>query len=342
MKKLLLLPLVMTISSCMPNLGVNQINNVREYPVKGESSSAKDASPIDSMYTHSDIAGCLGGILMSIPVGLAEGLIRILTGDKVDLVLSGELITLVRADVNDFIEQYKSITPDDFYAALSEPTIKRLEYELIHSHNGQTQTAYKMTKQKLAYAFLYFLDTKDETGSYRFRFNGRDEAITGDTYETISFNSSDKISDANDVGVCGYFRFYGVEVKMAFNNEVVCTHKNFEKKIHFSKLQNAYSLSIIDKNEEENHTLAFDDIETVEDDNDFKIKHSKGFFKYIKMELEIVKRYQYISNADTGESERVVYPNTAEYLDLNIKTGFLKDAKEYKKMRCREFGEFQF
>lgn len=288
---------------------------------------------IDSKYSKKDVVGCLGEMAVGVPVHLAIDVFSTLfTGNSVDFNFSSKLIKMIKTDIEKFLEENDRVTPDHFYEALSSETIWRLELELLKSNAVMSADSLKKKKKKMAYAFLYFLEKGGEEGvSYQFTFDGRGD-LDGTSRAVYSFNGSDLRTEAQDVGVCAYFRFTDIEVVEPELNEILCVNKKFET-LRLKNSDEGFTLNVNIDGKKEEHVLDNFDIEDTK--HRYYLRHNQGMFEYPEITMKIDKRSEYIKDL------KEYYPNTTDEIDISIKYTFFGDEYKAYRLNCREYGDVE-
>jgi hypothetical protein len=317
-------------NACAPDLSITDINNKRNYGPKITSPGKK----INTKFSKRDLVGCLGAAILSIPFGLfVDMLSTLVSGNKVDINLSEHVIDIVKIDVEAYIEKYGNIEPKEFYSALSDSSLERLEIEMIKKFSGLSSDRYDVKKQEVAYAFLYFLETGDKTGAYKFSFDGRGE--NSNERGVISFNSSNKRTDAKEVGICGYVRFTDIEVRTAFSKEVVCVGKKLSEQVRFHKDNNYYMLNLLGSQQTSEYELDLNetDVENFDEKTELTLDELGS---YPKINLEMVK------HSETENKVTSYLEDTVRALNITTQENISDDEVESYYGSCREFLDFEF
>lgn len=344
MKYILLL--LTLLSSCGKLESLSQNNLIRyNEPSGSEGASVEDRelnkkpsnseSEINTKYEEKNAIACIAGLIVLSPViAVVDGIDRILTSNKVDINFSKSLIYLVKDEVFQYILENSQISPDDFFGALSAYTREQFELEMIRAFSDLSPKDFQIRKQMMAYAFLYFIQNGSPLGeSYSFTYDGRGELKRPQPYRAfVSFAGSDLRENVKEVGACGYFRFTEVSVNQKIRDEILCSNNDLDI-VRLSYTDNKeYLLNVITKDKEQSFIL--DNLEMNNSDEMYELIHNPDLFDgYPEITLDFEKRSFYENN------QKVILENSAEKLDLLIKTSFFKTSLKIKDLSCRSYGE---
>jgi hypothetical protein len=313
---------------------------------KSEKENKDQFDPVNSKYTEKDFAGCFTAIAIAPVVLIAEGLTNALTFKKnVDAYINKKTIDLVSNDLNEYISKNGKISPENFWVSLSAKAYDSLISDLIPTYNTVSTNEFNEKKKIIAYAFLYYLEAGTPETTYLFTFDDRESSESRIIREYISFAGSNKIKDAKDVGICGYFRFSDINIESRHDqnddvkSKILCGNK-FGTKVILAESDNGeLRVELTFKNAKPRVVkMNSSDVEIDVNKSNVELEYSRGWRQFPKVYIEIDKRFKTFEDGQRGRYE----VNSAKSMDIQIKYNLIKAGDKLKNLTCREVKAFSF